>query len=112
PFRDLLDRGVRVALGTDSRASNPDLSLLAEMRFLAAKHPQLRGSEILHAGTFAGAIALGRGDDHGSLEPGKLANMVAIVLDKSSQPKDPHDAVLQSENAPIAVMRNGSWNAV
>src|SRR5262249_25156993 len=39
PFRDFLAKGVCVALGTDSLASNPDLDILAEARFVHARHP-------------------------------------------------------------------------
>ena len=35
PLERAVSAGARVALGTDSRASNPDLSLLEEMRFVA-----------------------------------------------------------------------------
>src|SRR5213079_2478765 len=37
PFREFLARGKRVALGTDSLASNPDLSVLAEARFVRSR---------------------------------------------------------------------------
>src|SRR5262249_48142673 len=43
PFREFLARGVRVALGTDSLASNPDLDVLAEARFIHARHPDVPG---------------------------------------------------------------------
>ena len=38
PLRQMLDAEVNIALGTDSRASNPDLSVLSEMRYLAREH--------------------------------------------------------------------------
>src|SRR5262249_30721246 len=39
PLGRAIAAGVRVALGTDSRASNPDLSLLAELRHVMQSHP-------------------------------------------------------------------------
>ncbi len=80
PLAELLRAGVRVALGTDSRASNPDLDLLAEMRYVAETHANIDPSAILRAGTLAGAEALGRPRDMGSITPGKLANFVAVPL--------------------------------
>jgi aminodeoxyfutalosine deaminase len=94
PLSRALTEGVRVALGTDSRASNPDLDLLAEMRFAARAHPTVDPQEILRMGTLAGAEALGRESDVGSLTPGKLANMIAVRLPEEMQ--DGPDAALES----------------
>ncbi len=80
PLVELLAAGVRVALGTDSRASNPDLDLLSEMRHVARAHPTIDSHDVLRMGTLAGAEALGRAADVGSLAAGKLANMVAVPL--------------------------------
>src|SRR5207247_1097505 len=80
PLSDLLRDGVHVALGTDSRASNPDLNLLSEMRFVARSFPAIDPYEILRMGTLAGAEALGRATEVGSITPGKLANLVAVAL--------------------------------
>ena len=59
PLSRALAMSVHLALGTDSRASNPDLSLLAEMRFVAAAHPAIDPQQILRLGTLACAEALG-----------------------------------------------------
>jgi 5-methylthioadenosine/S-adenosylhomocysteine deaminase len=87
PVTDLLDRGVRVGLGTDGPASNNDLDLWEEMR-LAAMLARLRTGDAgalpaavaLHLATRGSALALGR-SDLGSLAPGSKADMVAVSLD-------------------------------
>jgi cytosine/adenosine deaminase-related metal-dependent hydrolase len=80
PLPELLSAGVHVALGTDSRASNPDLDLLAEMRYVANECPNIDPQTILRLGTLAGAAALGCASDVGSITPGKIANMIAVPL--------------------------------
>ncbi len=109
PLPQLLAIGVRVALGTDSRASNPDLDLLAELRDVARLHPQLHPQEILHMGTLAGAEALGRGDEVGSITPGKLANLVAIPLpeDAGAAASDLLAAVFADDAMPSGVWLRG-----
>src|SRR5262249_42943375 len=51
PLRQFLDAGVRVAIGTDSLASNPDLSILEEARFIREQHPDIPGHTILQMAT-------------------------------------------------------------
>jgi len=70
-----------VAVGTDSLASNPDLSLLAELRHIVREHPAVPPEEILNLGTLAGAKALGLADRLGSIAPGKEASLVVAKLD-------------------------------
>jgi cytosine/adenosine deaminase-related metal-dependent hydrolase len=80
PLAALLDGGVRVALGTDSRASNPDLNMLAEMRHAARAHPDVSPDAILRMATLNAAEALGIAADCGSITPGKLACFIAIPI--------------------------------
>ncbi|NOY30281.1 MAG: amidohydrolase family protein [Planctomycetes bacterium] len=92
PLEQMLAAGVRVALGTDSRASNPDLNLLNEMRFVANRYSGIPSSRILAMGTLAGAQALGLEEKIGSLEPGKWADLVAVACDAECQ--EPEAAIL------------------
>ncbi len=59
PVAQLLEVGVRVALGTDSRASNPDLSVWGEVQFLLSHRTDLAPQAVLEMATLNGADALG-----------------------------------------------------
>jgi cytosine/adenosine deaminase-related metal-dependent hydrolase len=106
PFRNLLGGGVRVALGTDSLASNPDLDLLAEARFLHQHHPDVRCDVILRMATLAGAEALGWGEQAGSLTPGKSADFAVVPLEPGGD-ADPHRRLLASRSPVAAVFFRG-----
>ena len=73
PVPALLEAGVNLALGTDSLASCPDLSLWPEMRTLLDLLPDLSPEKVLYMATLGGARALGQGEHYGSLAPGKKA---------------------------------------
>jgi cytosine/adenosine deaminase-related metal-dependent hydrolase len=105
PLARLLEAGVAVALGTDSRASNPDLSVLAEMRFLAHRR-DLPQCDVLRLGTLSGAAALGRDDELGSLSRGKLADLCAVAL-PDADAADPHELLLHHDTPVVGVWRNG-----
>jgi cytosine/adenosine deaminase-related metal-dependent hydrolase len=93
PLSRMLRMGVSVALGTDSRASNPDLSMLAEMQFVASHHPDVSPQTALELATLGGAKALGLDDEIGTLEPGKLANLAVIEPDGADR-HDPYAMLL------------------
>jgi cytosine/adenosine deaminase-related metal-dependent hydrolase len=77
PLEQMLQLGVAVAIGTDSRASNPDLSLWRELQFIAQNHV-IAPEEILRLGTESGARALGFAATHGRLEVGYSAALCAM----------------------------------
>lgn len=107
PFRDFLARGVRVCLGTDSLASNPDLDILAEARFVRSRYPDFPGDQLLRMVTLSGAEALGWADECGSLEAGKSADFVAVPLPDADG--DPHELVLSQRGGERRTMWRGEW---
>ena len=109
PLEKILSAGVRVAFGTDSRASNPDLNLLEEMRHVSRQFPGLTHDRILQMGTIASAEALGLADETGTLTTGKLADMVAIPCAPHDEPLD---AVLHSNATPSHVVVRGKLIAL
>ncbi|MDH3719683.1 MAG: amidohydrolase family protein [Planctomycetota bacterium] len=107
PLPRLLDAGLTVAVGTDGRGSNPDLSVLAELRHVAAEHPQLPLDQILKMGTLAGATALGVDHRCGSLTPGKHAHFAVVSLPEIDA-EDPHELLLHSDTPVQTTIFHGS----
>jgi cytosine/adenosine deaminase-related metal-dependent hydrolase len=108
PFRSFLKRGLRVVLGTDSLASNPDLDVLAEARFLRQLDPTLPDALLLRMVTIAGAEALGLEESCGSLAPGKSADLVVLSLPDEDL-ANPHDLIFSPAARVRAVMCRGRW---
>jgi len=102
PLREMLSAGVRVAFGTDSRASNPDLSLFGEMRCAARLH-RLSPTEVVRMATLTGAEVLGWDTMIGSIRPGKRADLIAVPCEAP----DPAEAVLECEGPPTHVWVGG-----
>jgi 5-methylthioadenosine/S-adenosylhomocysteine deaminase len=99
PLRAMLDRGLRVGVGTDGPASNDGLDLLADLR-LAASFARLAGrsataltaAEAIWLATGAAADAVGR-PDLGQLVAGRRADLVHVdTRDLAFEPVgDPED---------------------
>jgi cytosine/adenosine deaminase-related metal-dependent hydrolase len=70
--------GFNICLGTDSLASNSDLSLFAEMRELLRTESGLTPREILEMATLNGAAALKHRNSLGVLRPGAYADLIAL----------------------------------
>ena len=88
---DLISAGANVAIGTDGASSNNDLDMLAEMQSASllakgvANDPSaMNAGKSLHAATLGGARSLGMDEHLGSIEVGKLADLVAINLAEAS----------------------------
>ncbi|MGN0709845.1 MAG: amidohydrolase [Anaerovoracaceae bacterium] len=83
----LLDRGINLAIGTDSVASNNSLNFIEEIKVLAlgakvrANDPTvITPKQALYAATKGGAIAQGR-DDCGALKVGNRADLIMLRTD-------------------------------
>ncbi len=75
PARELIERGVPVALATDfNPGTSPNASLPLVMT-IACLELKLTPAEALAAVTVNAAHALGLGDDRGSIEAGRLADL-------------------------------------
>jgi cytosine/adenosine deaminase-related metal-dependent hydrolase len=78
PIAQFVASGIRMAVGTDSLASAPDLNLFEELRALRQLAPEVPARTLLSWATVNGAVALGLGNELGSLAPGRLARILAV----------------------------------
>ncbi|MFD7701309.1 8-oxoguanine deaminase [Streptomyces caelestis] len=107
---DLLAAGVPVGLGVDGTASNESGELHTELRnaLLVSRlgphrEAALDARQALRLGTYGGARVLGRAGEIGSLEPGKLADLVLWRMDTLAHASiaDPVAALVLGAAAPV-----------
>lgn len=82
----MLKKGINVAIGTDSVASNNSLNFIEEMKFFALLNKERHSDptlitpvETLRAGTLAGALSQGR-ENCGALKAGNRADLIVLDL--------------------------------
>lgn len=92
--------GVRIALGTDSLASNADLDLGRELALLRAAHPGLAPARAWDMVTRSAARAAGAAGVAGELAPGAWADVCAWEL-----PDGGRDAALEALTSAAAPLR-------
>ena len=80
PLEAFYEAGVRVAVGTDSLASAPDLNVFAELATMRALAPTIPAASLLESATRQGARALGFDAEYGAIEPGKRARLLAVAV--------------------------------
>jgi cytosine/adenosine deaminase-related metal-dependent hydrolase len=78
PLERLRSLGFNICLGTDSLASNDDLSLFAEMRALQRSEPAFSPKEVLKMTTRNAALALGKSQVLGRIRANYFADLIAI----------------------------------
>ncbi|MEV0040054.1 8-oxoguanine deaminase [Streptomyces sp. NPDC050804] len=109
---EMLAAGVPVGLGVDGTASNESGELHTELRNAllinrlgARRESALNARQALRLGTYGGAQVLGRAAQIGSIEPGKLADLVLWKLDTLAHASiaDPVVALVFGAAAPVTV---------
>src|SRR5262245_44198227 len=92
PVLAYLAAGVAVGLGTDGAASNNDLDMFEAMRQAAFLHKltsrdprAISARTALEMATLGGARVIGREQQLGSLEAGKLADLIIVRMDRPRQ---------------------------
>lgn len=92
PVAEMLADGVNVGLGTDSRASNPDLLVWNEVLFLRNARPDLSPQTLIEMATINGAKAVGLDHHYGAIAVGYDANLLVVPLAKPDA-TDPYEAL-------------------
>ena len=90
PLPELIDEGANVSIGTDGAASNNTLDMFESMKFTALLHKHHRwdpcvakAQQVLDMATIGGAKALGIDGKIGSIEEGKVADIIVVDFKKA-----------------------------
>jgi len=95
PVEAMLQWGINVAIGTDSLASSPSLSVLDEMKALRRSYSGVSSIDILKMATLNGLRALSLPHEEELLRPGRPADITVIRVGagKEEQDKSPLEAI-------------------
>ena len=109
PLPDVLRAGINVALGTDGALNNNSYDMFAEMKTTCLLHNAVRNSAsamtaetALEMATLGGARAMRREQELGSIEAGKLADIVLVDL------RRPHSYPVHDVVSNLVFSANGS----
>ncbi len=78
PLEMLISEGCEIVIGTDSLASNKNLSILSELKILQEQSLSVNLEEIVRWATINGARALAEDADYGSIKPGTRPGLLVL----------------------------------
>jgi cytosine/adenosine deaminase-related metal-dependent hydrolase len=107
-YREMISAGVNVALGCDSLACSPSLSMFDQMRSVYAAGG-LDARDVLKLATLNGAESLQLSNQIGSLEPGKFADILILSVNREISDDGMVEAVFQPDAQLEAVMIGGQF---
>jgi cytosine/adenosine deaminase-related metal-dependent hydrolase len=105
PLEQMLEQGVRVFLGTDSRASNPDLSIWEEARKVSQEFSSIRPEQILRMITADAAKFMGLERSFGFLLPNSIGVINAVPC-TSLAAETVLEEILNSQTKPMRLFNS------
>ncbi|RMG64039.1 MAG: 5'-deoxyadenosine deaminase [Calditrichaeota bacterium] len=119
PVPRYLKEGINVSLGSDGAPCNNNMDIFVDMRLAALIHKpnfgvtSIKARDVFDMVTLAGARTLGMADQLGSLEPGKLADLAVLDLNKvhTTPAEDFYSQIVYSAQSRdvVHVMVDGKW---
>lgn len=101
-WKEMLARGINVCIGTDSRATSPDLNLVDDLRLVHRESPEVPVETLWEMATTRAARGLWR-RDVGAIARGMRADLVAFPV----QTNDPLREILETQVAPATTFVSG-----
>ena len=78
PVKLFIEEGCQIVIGTDSLASNNNLSILNELKTIQLYFPEISIEDLISWATINGATALGEEGQFGSIKPGKKPGLLLL----------------------------------
>ncbi len=102
-WREMLARGINVAVGTDSCASSPDLNIVDDLRLLHQIAPEIPPIDLWKMATTRAARAI-NSFNIGAIQPGNQANFTLFQC----KTEDPLREILEQDLQPSSVWIAGA----